>query len=367
MPSSAKLLLCLLTVCLLNALTTPQNALFVSSFHLPPTPTRRLSSTSAVSRLSSTKNPPSVSVTSSLPPAPPLSPPPPLAPRPLPRLYYHWKKSNLKLNLFGCYYGFVAISLGFIWFAVLKCIRLWTLAMGKLGITVDEKKGAGIRTNAIWGWFVLRLSYNWPLITGKKRVQKLLKVLPESSPGVMYVANHCSWMDIPYIAMSIGIRKNYKIIAKSELLKVPILGEAISVGENITVDRSSRKSQVKTYKDGLRWLKDGVSLCTFPEGTRSRDGRLQAFKRGAFKMAEKTGAVIVPISISYCHILNPVDWVFPVRPARGIPVRVHVHDPIETVGKTEDEIVEVVQKTLCSALPESQQPLDGKMPGYDIS
>ncbi|GMH86602.1 hypothetical protein TL16_g10600, partial [Triparma laevis f. inornata] len=171
----------------------------------------------------------------------------------------------------------------------------------------------------------------------------------------MYVANHCSWMDIPFIAMSIGIRKNYKIIAKSELLKVPILGEAISVGENITVDRGSRKSQVKTYKEGLGWLREGVSLCTFPEGTRSRDGRLQAFKRGAFKMAEKTGAVIVPISISYCHILNPVDWVFPIRPARGIPVRVHVHDPIETVGKTEDDIVEVVQRTLCEALPECQQ------------
>jgi 1-acyl-sn-glycerol-3-phosphate acyltransferase len=77
-------------------------------------------------------------------------------------------------------------------------------------------------------------------------------------------------MDIPYVAMAIGVGKNYKIIAKDELLKVPILGEAIAVGENITIDRGSRKSQVKTYKEGLRWLREGVSLCTFPEGTRSR-------------------------------------------------------------------------------------------------
>jgi hypothetical protein len=82
-------------------------------------------------------------------------------------------------------------------------------------------------------------------------------------------------------------------------------------------------------------------------------------------MAEKTGSVIVPISSSYCHVLNPVDWVFPVRPARGIPVRVHIHDPIETVGRSETEIVDLVQKTLCEALPECQQPVGGVMPGLD--
>jgi len=234
-----------------------------------------------------------------------------------------------------------------------------TYAFAKVGIEVDSKKGWGVRANGIWGWLVLLLTGNAPIITGKYRTRALLKGRPAGSPGVMYVANHCSWMDIPYVAMAIGVSRNFKIVAKKELLRVPILGSAISTSDNITVDRTSRRSQIETYKKGVAWLRKGVDLCTFPEGTRSEDGRLSAFKRGAFKMALKAGSPIVPISISYTHVLNPKDWVFPVRPARLMPVRVHVHDPVETEGKTEEEVVEAVQMKLCEALPECQRPREG--------
>lgn len=272
-----------------------------------------------------------------------------------PRFYYKWENSGLKLNAFGAYYGFVAISLGFIWFAALKAIVGFTAFMkGAFGKDVDRDKGWGIRVNAVWGWFVLRLTGCWPIIQGKREVRKLLQ--ERSSPsGVMYVANHCSWLDIPTVAMSIGIRRNYKIIAKSSLLKVPILSSAILTGSNITVDRDSRRSQVSTYKKGVSWLKSGVSLCTFPEGTRSEDGRMGEFKRGAFKMAMSTGAPIVPISISSTNILNPKDFVFPILPGRMVPVRSYVHDPVETVGREEEDVIEEVRRVLNSRLPISQK------------
>jgi 1-acyl-sn-glycerol-3-phosphate acyltransferase len=70
----------------------------------------------------------------------------------------------------------------------------------------------------------------------------------------MFVANHNSWMDIPFVGIAVGWR-NYKLISKAELGRVPILGKAISIGGHVMVDRSSRKSQIMTLKSGMQWLK----------------------------------------------------------------------------------------------------------------
>jgi 1-acyl-sn-glycerol-3-phosphate acyltransferase len=70
----------------------------------------------------------------------------------------------------------------------------------------------------------------------------------------MFVANHCSWMDIPFLGATIGWR-NYKIISKKELGAVPILGTAIRAGGNIMVDRTDRRSQLATLKQGIGYLK----------------------------------------------------------------------------------------------------------------
>jgi 1-acyl-sn-glycerol-3-phosphate acyltransferase len=72
--------------------------------------------------------------------------------------------------------------------------------------------------------------------------------------AAMFVANHCSWMDIPFLGATVGWR-NYKIVSKKELGKIPILGTAIIAGGNIMVDRTDRKSQLKTLKDGIAYLK----------------------------------------------------------------------------------------------------------------
>jgi 1-acyl-sn-glycerol-3-phosphate acyltransferase len=69
----------------------------------------------------------------------------------------------------------------------------------------------------------------------------------------MFVSNHNSWMDIPFLGHAIGWH-NYKFIAKKELEKVPILGKAIKCGKNVLVDRTNRKSQLMTLKQGIKWL-----------------------------------------------------------------------------------------------------------------
>jgi 1-acyl-sn-glycerol-3-phosphate acyltransferase len=101
---------------------------------------------------------------------------------------------------------------------------------------------------------------------------------------------------------------------------------------------------------------DGVHLCTFPEGTRSKSGRLGTFKNGAFKMAHKVGAPVIPVSIVGAAKAMPYYWMFPFRPAAGI-CKVIVHEPVESIDKTEEELAEAVREAIISGLPEDQKPL----------
>lgn len=175
----------------------------------------------------------------------------------------------------------------------------------------------------------------------------------------MYVANHCSWMDIPFVCQIFGFL-NYKIIAKAELLKVPILGKAIQVGGHIFLDRTNRKSQMAAFKSGVQCLKDGVNLVTFPEGTRSKNSRMGSFKMGAFKMAQAVGASIVPVSISYADKVQPLDYAFPAKPSMWRPKAVvKVGKPIPTEGETDSALLEKVWNAIADGLPESQKPAPG--------
>lgn len=100
---------------------------------------------------------------------------------------------------------------------------------------------------------------------------------------------------------------------------------------------------------------DGVHLCTFPEGTRTRTNRLGKFKNGAFKMAHKAGAPVVPLSIVGAAKVMPFYWMFTFRPAHGI-CKVVVHEPVESLGRTEEELVEAVRQAMIEGLPEEQRP-----------
>ena len=102
--------------------------------------------------------------------------------------------------------------------------------------------------------------------------------------------------------------------------------------------------------------KDGVHLCTFPEGTRSKSGHLDEFKNGAFKMAHKAGAPVIPLSIVGSGDVMPLDFMFPVKRSIGV-AKVIVHEPIESEGKTEDELAEAVRESIISGLPDNQRPL----------
>ena len=167
-------------------------------------------------------------------------------------------------------------------------------------------------------------------------------------------------VDIPYVGRIFKFM-NYKMIAKAELAKVPILGRAIMEGGHVALDRSNRRSQMKTFKDGVQWLENGVNLVTFPEGTRSKDAKLSSFKKGAFKMAQKCNAYIVPMAIHNADAVQPREYAFPAKSSRFNRPKavIRIMKPIATEGMSDDDLLEKVWNNIAEGLPERQKPSPG--------
>lgn len=102
----------------------------------------------------------------------------------------------------------------------------------------------------IWGELLLFAVRARPILTGKDKLRDFYK----TKRAAMFVANHNSWLDIPFIGDTIGWR-NYKLVSKAELGKVPILGKAIKMGGHLMLDRTDRKSQLATVRQGMDLLK----------------------------------------------------------------------------------------------------------------
>jgi len=251
------------------------------------------------------------------------------------------------LNPFAIYYGLVSILLGVFWFFALTICDIIYFITGN---RFDRMRRIPVFINHIWGTLLMRFSHCYPEMENREILMNFYK----QNRAAMFVANHNSWMDIPFMGATIGWR-NYKIVAKKELENVPILGRAIKCAKNVVVDRSDRRSQLQTLKAGMQWLKDGVHLCTFPEGTRSRSGCVLKFKNGAFKMAYKMNAPIIPLSIVASGKVMPSHWLFPFRPAHGV-AKVVVHEPVETEGKSEEELANAARDAIISGLPADQRP-----------
>ena len=123
------------------------------------------------------------------------------------------------------------------------------------------------------------------------------------------------------------------------------------------IDRDDRRSQLRTFKEGINWLKKGVPLMAFPEGQRSPDGHLMDFKGGAFSMAIREKVPIVPITISNAHAVMPGNALFPVQSGAN-KLRVHVHPAIHVQDQTDEELEQLVRSAIISKLPMDQLPIE---------
>lgn len=146
------------------------------------------------------------------------------------------------------------------------------------------------------------------------------------------------------------------VMLKKELMNIPILGRAMRLGDFIPVERGGKRdaAQASVVAAG-EVLKKGVNILVYPEGTRSRDGRLQPFKKGPFYLAMETQAPVVPIAIS------GTEKMMRKGSAAILPgmARIQFLPVIEpTQYESREELLRAVREAIAEALPEEMKPLD---------
>ena len=141
-------------------------------------------------------------------------------------------------------------------------------------------------------------------LAGLKIEVKGSENIPPGGPAI-YVSNHQSNFDIPIIYSGLPIPFNW--LAKKELFKIPLFGLGMKQNGNIPIDRSNRKTTIHSIIIAAQRIKEGTSVVIFPEGTRTPDGDLQEFKKGALLIAAKAQVPVVPIVIHGSYIIQPKD------------------------------------------------------------
>jgi 1-acyl-sn-glycerol-3-phosphate acyltransferase len=176
-------------------------------------------------------------------------------------------------------------------------------------------------------------------------------------PGksVIFMANHVSNLDPPVLLPAIPGRTS--ILLKKELMRIPILGTAMRMGRFIPVERGHRRdAATASIAAAAQALADGLHITVFPEGTRSKDGRLSTFKKGPFFLAQQTAAPVIPVAIS------GTERMMRKGSAAIYPGTAHIHflpaiDP--TAYATRDALMAAVHAAIAAALPPEMQPEAG--------
>lgn len=151
------------------------------------------------------------------------------------------------------------------------------------------------------------------------------------SGPVVYAANHASALDIPILFGYLPA--DFRVIHKSSLSRVPLLGLYLQLGGHVAMDRGNPFRATRSLGAAAEHIRNGTSVAAFPEGTRSRDGSVGRFKRGSFVVALKAGVPLVPISIVGVKQVAP-GGILTLRPGN---VRLCIHPAVHTAGRTVDD------------------------------
>ena len=206
------------------------------------------------------------------------------------------------------------------------------------------------------GDLVLALARLWSrVILGVPGVKLEVKMRAPLEPGRPYVfmPNHASMVDI--WAVFVAIPASFRFIAKKQLASIPLFGWAMSAGRFIFIDRQNAASARRTMDEASRRIRAGQSVVIFPEGTRTRDGRLMPFKKGGFHLAIDSGAAVVPVAIKGSREVMPRGAAL----IRAGTVTLEVDAPIPTTGLTtsdRDALIEKVRGRVAAMLGELPEP-----------
>jgi 1-acyl-sn-glycerol-3-phosphate acyltransferase len=164
----------------------------------------------------------------------------------------------------------------------------------------------------------------------------------------VFMSNHLSFLDGPLLFLVIP--QSIRVILKKEVFRIPVVGQGMRFVGFVPVDRKRAHGGKKSIDHAARLMRErGYSYLIFPEGTRTRDGATQAFRRGGFFLALESGAAIVPITIRGAFGLMPRGTIFPRR--GHVDVLFHAPVPVEGYGQsTMPALIDRVRNTIVSGL-----------------
>jgi len=211
-------------------------------------------------------------------------------------------------------------------------IYLYTVVMGSLSLASSLFDRGGRKQH----WCAQTWCRMIALTAGARvRVHGAEHIRPDVS--YVFLSTHQSYMDIP--AMLGYLPAQLRIAAKKSLFRIPFMGWHLTRAGHIPIDRGSTERAVASMQKAADYLRDGVCAFVFPEGTRSRDGRLHRFKKGGFKLAMQARVPVIPVTIiGSRQILPPDEVIF--RPG---PIDMYVDAPIPTADLTDDDLGTLMQ------------------------
>ena len=196
--------------------------------------------------------------------------------------------------LISVYHLILLVAVSFVYFPLAVLVRVFT------GL-FDRRLSFLHWTSTVWASCYTWLSPIWSVtVTGRENVDR--------KKAYVIVCNHQSMLDIPIFYR---VFLHFKWVSKASLFKLPIIGWNLSLNRHIKLERTSTQSQRKMFKQCAEHLQNGSSVVIFPEGTRSRDGQLRAFKEGAFLIALRQKTDILPIVLDGSYKALPENGFFP--------------------------------------------------------
>jgi len=228
---------------------------------------------------------------------------------------------------------FATLKSAFIWIAIVLLIVFWLplLAIVRL-FDFDPAHYRTGRVFRILGKAITKVNPNWNIkITGEQ-------IEDDRNPYVI-VCNHLSQADIPLIS---NLPWEMKWIAKKELFNVPVIGWMMKMAGDISVNRKAINRHKVTLERAKFYLNNRCSVIFFPEGTRSRSGKLNKFSIGAFDLAIREQIPILPLVVDGTqNCLPKKSWKFGEAPQ----IRLKVLPPIDTKGMTRENLRELTEGT----------------------
>ncbi len=175
----------------------------------------------------------------------------------------------------------------------------------------------------------------------KYKVVNPHQVQPEAGKATIIMCNHSSAYDIP-LGFKAFPNHSIRMLAKKELSKIPLMGKAMHAAEFPFIDRKNRYQAIKDLAYAKKLMESGIVLWVAPEGTRSKDGTLAQFKKGAFITAIESQATIIPIGIRGANNILPART-FNIH--LNQEAEIHIGKPIDTTAFNIENKAELIQQT----------------------